>query len=235
MTALAPEPRFADAAMDEPPAPTLLDALEENAPASKLMSALADIIVEEHVSAGELIDRLHGRGIGLLLLILSLPLCIPNIPGISTIFGVLLLAPAIQLIRHRPNIWAPRRIRDISLSGPQLRKALDASARILERVERLTRPRLRVLSRWPVTGLIGVQTLIMALVLIIPMPGANFIPAVAVALTGIGLLQRDGAATLLSIPIALFALAWVYFGATYTIRFMSWLVDWAAGLIGVAT
>lgn len=208
--------------------------LDDDAPASALMASLADTMAADRVSVGELVDVLQGRALGLLLLILALPMCVPNIPGISTIFGVLLIAPAVQLMRGRSSIWAPRQVRAWTVDARGLRSGLRAGAGILRRIERLTRPRLRALSRWPVSGLIGLQTLVMALVLILPMWGANFIPAVAVTLTGVGLLQRDGVATLLSIPVAAGAIAWVYLGAKYTIVLTSWFADWAAGLFGFA-
>lgn len=208
--------------------------LDDDAPASALMASLADTMASDRISVGELVDVLQGRALGLLLLILALPMCVPNIPGISTIFGVLLIAPAVQLIRGRSRIWAPRQVRAWTVDGKGLRSGLRAGAGILRRFEPLTRPRLSMLSRWPVSGLIGLQTLIMALVLILPMWGANFIPAVAVTLNGIGLLQRDGVAALLSVPVAASALAWVYFGAKYTIILTSWFAELAAGLLGLA-
>lgn len=79
--------------------------------ASTLMSELADTIDGEHVYLGDVLDRLHGQGQGLLLLILSLPMCIPNIPGISTIFGALLIGPSLQLMRGRTSIWTPQFMR----------------------------------------------------------------------------------------------------------------------------
>lgn len=192
-------------------------------PASEMMANLAGEIGYERLSVGEFLDRLDARAPGLLLLILALPMCVPNIPGISTIFGTLLIAPSVQMIFGRSSLWLPKRVRSWNFSGRALAAALRLSVPMLRWVERFTQPRLNWVMRWPSTGLVGLQTLMMALVLILPMWGANLIPGVAVAVTGLAILQRDGALMMLSVPVAAASLAWVYFGAKYVISFATWL------------
>jgi hypothetical protein len=46
------------------------------------------------------------------LLVLALPMCVPNVPGISTIFGVLMLAPALQMVFGSRTLAVPQRVRD---------------------------------------------------------------------------------------------------------------------------
>ena len=211
-------------------ATTSIDLEETGTPASLALDKIASSIVEERVTVGQLIDKLDDRAPGILLLILSLPMCIPNVPGISTVFGMLLLLPSIQMMSGRHSLWMPKFVRNWSLKGDGLRKALVSSSRVLKRVERFSRPRASALTRWPLTIGIGAQTLIMALVLILPIWGANLIPGIAVALTGIGVLQRDGWAVAASTPVAVAAIAWVYFGTKYTIVFFVWLAEWARNL-----
>lgn len=184
---------------------------------------LADSVGSEHIAVGELLERLAERGTGLLLLMLSLLMCVPNIPGISTVFGLLLIPPSLQMISGRASIWMPRWVRERALEGTRLRAALRASVPLLRRIEIIATPRLALLTQWPATSLVGMQTLTMALVLILPMWGANLIPGIAVVLTGLGMLQRDGALLLASTCVALAALAWVYFGTHYTVRMGGWL------------
>jgi hypothetical protein len=150
-------------------------------PASQLLGSLANTLTQDRVTVGELIDRLDARAQGLLLLMLSLPMCIPNVPGVSTIFGLLLIPPAIQLLTGRSTLWMPSGVRDWRMEGHRLRSALRGSAKLLAKVERLSRPRARLLTHWPATAVAGFQTLIMALVLILPIWGANLIPGIAVA------------------------------------------------------
>lgn len=197
--------------------------VERFVPASEMMTHLAAEIGQGHHSVGEFLDRLDARAPGLLLLILALPMCVPNIPGISTVFGILLVAPSVQMMFGRSSLWLPERVRSWTFSGRTLAAALRFSVPFLRWVERFTRPRLSWTMRWPFTGLVGLQTLTMALVLILPMWGANLIPGIAVSITGLAILQRDGALMMCSAPVAAASIAWVYFGAKYAISILSWL------------
>ncbi|EGF91449.1 exopolysaccharide synthesis, ExoD family protein [Asticcacaulis biprosthecium C19] len=184
----------------------------DDVPASKIISDLAARLDGDRVSVGDLLAHLEGRALGLVLLILSLPICIPNIPGISTIFGLLLIGPAIQMILGAKSLWMPRFVKRWSFKGQHLRGALKACGAVLRKIEFLAKPRLHALTRRPAMVYAGIQTLVLALILILPMPGANIIPGVAIVLTGLGVLQRDGLFMLLSVPVAAGAVAWVYFG-----------------------
>jgi hypothetical protein len=201
-------------------------------PASELFRQLSEQLEGASVSAGDLIDALAGRGVGLLLLVCSLPLCVPNIPGISTLFGLLLIAPSLQIMTRSAGVWMPQFVRRWQLNGDGLRAVLRTSGKLLQQFEVMARPRIEALTRWPATGFIGLQTLVMALVLLIPMPGANVIPGIAVALTGLALLQRDGVLMVLSTAVALVALAWVYWGGWYVIAFGLWVYEACVHFIG---
>lgn len=204
-----PPPEPAREAMDESQAdpPT---AREENPRASSLLEELIDAFPEEYVTVGELMHRLERRAFGLLLLLLALPNCIPNIPGLSTIFGVMLLAPAVQLIIGRGELWLPRRVRAWRISRDALRMAIKGALPVLRRLEHYVEPRWTWFARRPFSQLLGLQTLVMALVLILPIPLGNWPPGMTVAATALALLQRDGRLALLSVPMAILSIgiAW---------------------------
>lgn len=204
---------------------------EAVAPASHLLFALAEEIGTDRMTVGAFFDRLDERGLGIVLLVLSLPMCLPNIPGISTLFGFLLLFPSFQMMRGASSVWVPQFLRLRALQGEALSAILKACAGALRRIEGLSRPRLEGLTHGPVMRLVGVQTFVMALVLIIPMWGANLIPGIAVVFTGLAILQRDGIFMLASVPVAMGALAWVYFGARLSIGAMQWLWQWVGGYL----
>ena len=89
-----------------------------------MLDDLVDTFPGERISVGELIDRLDLRAHGVLLLILALPMCIPNVPGISTIFGVLMMLPALQLVLGSRRLWLPVSVRAWRIEGSSLRKTL---------------------------------------------------------------------------------------------------------------
>ena len=181
---------------------------------------------------GALIDQLDSRAHGVLLLVLALPMCIPNVPGISTIFGVLMLAPALQLVMGSRRLWVPQRVRRWEIESAPLRRTLRTAIPTLRRVEYLIKPRWSRLTRFPITILVGLQTLLMALILILPIPFANWPPGMTVAITSLALLQRDGVLMLLTIPAAIASVASVYLGTRLGLAVINNVVEWAQQLIG---
>ncbi len=123
------------------------------------------------------------------------------------------------MITGRKAVWFPHFVRRWSLQGSGLRAAFRICSRILYRVEFLAKPRLVFLTEGGATSLAGLQTLILALILLLPMPGANVIPGVSVALTGLAILERDGLLMLLSTFVAALAVTWVYVGGKYLVAF----------------
>ena len=200
--------------------------------ASELLDDLVQAFPGDRVSVGELIDRLDSRAHGVLLLVLALPMCIPNVPGISTIFGVLMLAPALQMVFGSRRLLVPQRARNWSVDCNALRRTFEVATPPLKRIEYLIKPRWTRLTRFPVTILVGLQTLLMAVILILPIPFANWPPGMTVAMTSLALLQRDGVLMLLTIPAAIASVASVYLGTKLGLAFINGAFHWLQGLFG---
>jgi hypothetical protein len=198
---------------------------------SELLEGLVGAFPGERVTVGELLEILDTRAHGVLLLVLALPMCIPNLPGISTIFGLLLIAPALQMILGHGKMWLPKSVRSWSFPRSSLEATIRRTAPVLRRVEYLIKPRLGVLTRWPATSFIGGQTFLMALILILPIWGANLSPGITVVLTALALLQRDGVLMLLSVAAAAGSVAWVYFTWKVSLAALHWIFDGVQSLI----
>ncbi len=195
---------------------------------SALLMRLAEVEGEERISVGEIVSRLGDRAPGLLLVMLALPMCIPNVPGISTIFGLLMLAPALQLALAREQLWLPNRVRAWSVPRAALSGALRRATPGLRKIERLIGAHWTMFVLPPAEQLLGLQTMAMALVLMLPIPGGNWPPGITVAATGLALAQRDGRLALLTVPMAALslAIAWVGFriaaaAVNHTIHFIA--------------
>jgi hypothetical protein len=197
--------------------------------ASEVLDELASNFPDGKVSLGELLDQLDARANGVLLLVLALPMCIPNVPGISTIFGVLMLAPALQLVFGMHRLWVPKRVREMRIEASTLRNTFAAATPMLRRVEYLIKPRWSELTRFPFTIYVGLQTLLMALVLILPIPGGNWPPGITVALTALALLQRDGLLLLLTVAACA---ASTYAAYVLGNVFLKTVMDWILPLLG---
>lgn len=199
--------------------------------ASAMLEDLIEAFPGAKVSIGDLLDQLDARAYGMLLLVLALPMCVPNVPGISTIFGILMLFPAIGMVVGARRLWAPKGLRAREIDGDILRHTLRLAIPALKRVEYLIRPRLSSLTRFPLTIAVGLQTLLMALILILPIPFANWPPGMTVAMTALALLQRDGVLMLLTIPAALISVGSVFFGAFVGLAAIDGVLDWVTALL----
>lgn len=153
---------------------------------------------DEPILLKEVLKRLDGRAFGILLFALAVPNCIPNIPGISTIFGALLIAPALQMIFGAGQVWLPRQVREMQIQPISLRTGIEKSIPILQKMEKLFQPRLEFLTTKPFTIILGIEVFILSLILLLPIPFANMLPGFAIAFMALGLLQKDGLLIILS-------------------------------------
>ena len=75
------------------------------------------------------------------------------------------------------------------------------------------------------------EILLMALVLILPIPFANWPPGMTVAMTALALLQRDGLLMVLTIPAAIASVASVYLGTRVGLAVIDNAIQWISSLI----
>lgn len=202
-----------------------------NAPTSAVIEHLLATLPDGAITVGDLIARLDTRAHGALLLVLALPMCVPNVPGISTIFGALMIVPATQLLRVRERFWLPAALSRLTFSTEGLARGLRPAVPVLRRVEVLIQPRLHALTTFPWTIAIGLQTLLMAFILVLPIPFANWPPSITVVMTALALLQRDGFLLLLTIPAALVSVLSVFLGGWLGWELLQRIKIWSQPLI----
>ena len=163
---------------------------------------------EPRISLGVLRDALGDRGFGVLLFIFALPNLVPvNIPLLSAVLGLPLVLLAAQLTYGRHKPWFPRWLTERSFPREGFANVVLRSLPYLEGAERLLRPRLTVLLSWTGERLIGLAILILALVLFLPIPFANWLPACAIAIIGLAIVEKDGLAVLVGLAVGVASLA----------------------------
>jgi hypothetical protein len=166
------------------------------------------------LTLAELKQALKGRGSAILLILLALPFCFIAIPGLSTPFGIAICLIGAWLIIGREP-WLPRFIMRRRLSTARLDQLLSGSIKVACKLEKFARPRLAFLHAGPgMLRLIGLGIVIagLGLMLPLPIPFSNSIPAWAVVLLAIGMIERDGLCVLLGHLTAI--VAWVFIGLT---------------------
>jgi hypothetical protein len=187
---------------------------------SEELTSLQARFAEQPVTLQEVIGVLRGRAYLLLLILLALPFCTPiPLPGFSTPFGLVIALISLRLaLGQRP--WLPRKLLHKQLPAGFFARIFTAAARIIRFFEMLLRPRMTMLAD---IGLMrqthALVMLIAALVLLLPLPipFTNTIPAWVILLIAGGLMERDGA--FIAVGYAVFAAGVLYFaflgGATH--------------------
>lgn len=188
----------------------------------------------ESVSVAEIIDALDARSFGLAVLLFSLPSVVPMPPGIPTVVGIILLIVSVQMVFGREDLWLPGILSKRTFPRKALVGAFEGLAPRLAWLERLMKPRLLFMTGKLGTILIGVVVLIMAVVLILPLPpGGNFPPALACAVLGMGLVQRDGVVVLLGLVGSIVAMVVVSYVTLVFIQSLPGLLDWMGKTLGL--
>lgn len=186
----------------------------------------------ETVMLEDLFGLAGERTFGFGLVLLSLPSALPiPAPGYSIPFGIGILLLSVQLVAGRPNLWLPRWAREKKFSSARMQGWVHQGIPWLRRIENLTRPRWNSISDGPFSRLIsGLLISLMAVFMLIPIPGTNTLPAIGVFVTGFGLSEKDGLITGFGWLICLFAailvplimLAYAYAGLSVT----EWIREW---------
>ena len=94
------------------------------------------------------------------------------------------------MLGRRP--WLPRVIAERSMPRGHFALLTDKAGPWLARAERGLRPRLSVFARPPAEYAVGTVCLLMSLLIFLPIPLGNMLPAFSVCLLALGVLERDG-------------------------------------------
>ena len=181
---------------------------------SAQLRQLADREEHDELTLGGLMDELQGRVYTLLLLVLALPMCQPvPLPGLSTPFGVAIALLGLRFaLSQRP--WMPKRLLATKLSGNFFPSVMRGGARVLGVFEKLLHPRMTAVFEFgQMRFLAGAIVCLCGLLLLLPLPipGTNMLPALTVILTAAAFSERDGYC-LIAAGVA-FLLTLAFFGA----------------------
>ncbi len=182
----------------------------------KLSEEFALILKEfevETVTLREVLALLHGRGYVLLVMLLALPFCQPiPLPGLSTPLGLIIALIGARLaMGWKP--WLPGWLLNTRLPPKLFAKIFQLTQKMVAWFERLLRPRLLWVTSSPrreQMHAIPIVVCALLLLLPLPLPFSNVIPAWGVLLIAGGLLERDGKFILAGYVATVVSL--VYFG-----------------------
>ncbi|MEZ0172283.1 exopolysaccharide biosynthesis protein [Microvirga sp. TS319] len=148
------------------------------------------------VSIGDVLNAFGDRAFGALMLLFAAPNVLPLPPGMSAVLGAPLLFVTAQLMLGRPTLWMPRFICERSISRDVFVLLTGKLGPFLNRSERLLRPRVGIMLGPILERIVGGICLLLAIILFLPIPFGNMPPAFAITAFALGILERDGLATL---------------------------------------
>src|SRR5690606_17495339 len=159
---------------------------------STMLTEMASGPETDRISIGDLLTAMQRRALGAMIFIFAVPVALPLPPGVSTIFGAPLLFLTAQLMLGLQP-WLPRFITGRALTRREFARIVSAVTPWLHKAENVMRPRLSFVGHRPFVYVLGFACLVLSIILFLPIPLGNMLPALAVSIMSLGLLARDGA------------------------------------------
>ena len=201
---------------------------------SEELESLLAIAPGQPMKLRTVVEHLHFRGLPALIVLLCVPFLFPvTIPGLSIPFGVAIALCGLRLgLGH--SFWMPDFLLRREISYDLLQKLVGAAAKFYRKVEKLVRPRMHFLQRWPgMINLMGFMIMIGGILLSLPIPPpfplTNTIPGLAIIFMALGIMERDGVCTLIGYGFALLGLCYVSLIATLGVAGVQQIWLWLTG------
>ncbi|MBA3448492.1 MAG: exopolysaccharide biosynthesis protein [Pseudaminobacter sp.] len=166
---------------------------------------------EGRVTIGSIRDALGDRSFAALLVLFAAFNLLPLPPGASAVLGLPLLIVAAQMMYGSKRAWLPRFLAEKSLSAEQFRSVMDKVVPRLVQLEKFITPRYWPFWRKRGERIIGTMSFILALIVTLPIPLGNWLPAFAASLLGLALSERDGVLFAIGSVVGVASLAVVIF------------------------
>lgn len=171
---------------------------------SQLLRDFAENLTAERVSLAEIDAGLGDRGLGVLMAVFAVPNIFPStVPFGNVLTGIPVILLAVHLLLGWRQLVLPGFLARQSIAANTLKSFAPKLAAVLARVEPLLKPRLAVISSPAAERVIGVIALILSILSALPIPFGHMVPALALMVIGLGLIEHDGAAILFGAALGL--------------------------------
>lgn len=212
--------------MTEPEATATAGPTHDELPVSQILYQVLSNDGQDSLTVGELMQRMEERGFGLVLMLLAIVALIPVLPpGASGVVGMLCIVGSLQMAWGRTTPWLPRRLRLYKLPEGVRNVLRTRGVRLLQGIERLSRPRLAPFRDETLLRATSVVILLMGVIMFLPLPFMNSLPAISVMATAFGLLNRDGVFLAIGTLLAGVVLALVAASARAIWGILHWIHD----------
>ena len=179
-----------EASPDDPEAPRR----RRPPPRKRLSEILSDIAADDshaEITIADLMRLMEGRARAALIFLFAMPNVLPAPPGLSGLLGLPLLYLTWQMMLGRVP-WLPKIIAGRGIPHATFAAMIQRVTPFLTRAEKLLRPRWGWLVGPRAEHALGALALVLAVVITLPIPFGNMLPAFAICLIALGVLERDG-------------------------------------------
>jgi hypothetical protein len=169
-----------------------------------MLREFTNSVASERVSVGEIVAALGGRGLGVLIALFSLPNTLSTpILFSNVVVGIAPLIFAAQLMLGFDRLMLPRVVAERTIHTGTLKTVAPRVASVLSWFERLLRPRLPAIAGPHAEQFFGSLSIVLALCAMAPIPLGHNLPALGLALIGLGMIERDGLAIVFGAAIGI--------------------------------
>lgn len=172
------------------------------------LEVMADEAPEEGITLHAIFDRLDERAFGAGLFILALPCAIPFLWGIPQIVALPMLALTLQMLAGRDEPWLPEKFGSRKIDKKGLTRMSRFGRKWFGWLEIIAKPRLTILAGKGLERLVALFLTAFCASILLPFPGTNTVPGIAVAIAAFGLMSRDGLLVLLGL---IMGCSWITF------------------------
>ncbi|QJQ99651.1 exopolysaccharide biosynthesis protein [Halomonas sp. PGE1] len=178
----------------------------DNSSLASALRVLPDRLPAGRPTLNDILSALGDRGLGLVLLIFSIPAIIPT-PGIPAgmIFGSALALLGGQMVVGAKRVRLPSFIAQRRIGQEVLRQVFQRATPLIDKLERRLSIRLAGLVSPLAMRVIGGVIVVMALLIALPIPFGNTLPGLAILALSLGLARQDGIAVLVGMSLAVLA------------------------------
>lgn len=181
--------------------------MQDDPTIQELLEAAGDASDGDRTTVGQIVESLGENSLTPNLIFVALAVVSPlsGIPLFSSICGITIALISMQMLVGRDHLWLPSFVMARQIDSGKLDRALQALRRPAGWLDRITRPRLRLLVRGPVRKL--TQALCMICGMTMPflevVPFTSTLLGAVVSLLAFGTLARDGLFTVLGLAALL--------------------------------
>lgn len=144
------------------------------------------------LTLGGLLKALGETSFGWAIVLFSLVTLLPLPPGSSLVTALPLLLTTGQMALGYPNVRLPGRLSRLKLDEPGLRRTVLRLRPITRRLERMLDRRYERVFMDRQRQVLGIVLFAISFALFLPVPLTGWFPAIALFVSGVGLVERDG-------------------------------------------